>query len=108
MNTQIVHLTEEQLIDSVSGNIDPEVKKHIEECEACRNEITELTKIQDKLLNVEDEEIPDHVARQVFRSISVRKSIFGFLLRENPLLPIIVTIFMILIFYFILELMMLE
>jgi anti-sigma factor RsiW len=108
MNTQTVHLTEEQLIDSVSGNINPEVKKHIEECETCRNEITELTKIQNTLLNVEDEEIPDQVERQVFRSISARRNIFGFLLRENPLLPIIVTIFMILIFYFVLELMMLE
>lgn len=108
MNEYKEHLTEEQLMDSLSGNINDEIKKHIDNCEVCKKEIDELLQMQQTLQGVDDESVPEHIEHQIFRSIEKSKTRKGIFLLENPLFIITMIIFMVLFFYFLLGAVILE
>ena len=69
----VKHLTEEQLMEAALGTLTEKSAGHIRTCQVCAGELDEITKVKESLRALEDEEVPSHLEKKIFRMSENKK-----------------------------------
>ena len=99
------HPTEDKLIEYALGTSSPELKQHIENCPCCSRYVLEMEMVRDAFTEICEEDISPNLKERIFAA--TRKKSFVNVIshivqnwHRNPFLIGMITVFAVLLFYF--------